>query len=79
VKEYGDIPQVACYPGELNQVFMHLLTNAAQAIEGKGEITIRTFVEQESVHVQIADTGVGISPEQMQGLFDPVLPKRDRG
>jgi signal transduction histidine kinase len=76
VKEYGDIPQVACYPGELNQVFMHLLTNAAQAIEGEGEIAIRTFVEKENVHVQIADTGVGISPEQMQGLFDPGFTKK---
>jgi signal transduction histidine kinase len=76
VKEYGDIPKIACYPGELNQVFMHLLTNAAQAMEGEGEITIRTFVEKENVFVRIADTGVGISPEQMQGLFDPGFTKK---
>ena len=75
VKEYGNIPEIACYPGELNQVFMHLLTNAAQAIKGKGAITIRTFFENENVHVQIADTGVGISQEQMQRLFDPEFAK----
>jgi signal transduction histidine kinase len=71
VKEYGDIPAVACYAGELNQVFLNLLMNAAQAIQGKGTITMRTFVEKEKVHIQIADNGVAMSPEKKQHLFDP--------
>ena len=77
VREYGPIPPIACYPGELNQVFMNLLTYAAQAMEGEGRITIRTFVEQEKVHVQITDTGVGIPSEDIQGLFDPGFTKTE--
>ena len=71
VKAYGDIPSIACYPGELNQVFLNLLTNAAQAIVGEGRITVRTFLEGGEVHVQVTDTGVGIPRERMEGLFDP--------
>jgi AhpD family alkylhydroperoxidase len=71
VKEYGDIPYITCYPGELNQVFMNILTNAAQAIEGNGSITIRTFVEDGNVHVHISDTGIGISPGKIKRLFEP--------
>ena len=77
VKEYGDIPHVTCYPGELNQVFINLLTNAVQAIRGKGIITIRTFVEDEKVYIQISDTGIGISSERMQNLFEPSFSHKD--
>jgi signal transduction histidine kinase len=70
-KEFGDIPKIVCYPGELNQVFMNLLTNAAQAIKGGGEITIRTFRDKGNVHIRIADTGVGIPPDKIEELFDP--------
>jgi two-component system NtrC family sensor kinase len=71
VKDYGDLPPVACYAGELNQVFSNLLTNAAQTIEGEGTITIRTFVDDEKVHIQISDTGPAMLPEKKQHLFDP--------
>jgi signal transduction histidine kinase len=76
VKEYGDIPKIACYPGELNQVFMNLLTKSAQTIEVQGKITIRTYVEKGNLHVQIADTWIGIPPERLQGLFDPGFGKK---
>ena len=75
VREYGTIPRVVCHPGDLNQVFMNLLANAAQAIEGKGEITIRTSLKNGCVQVEIADTGVGIPPARMQRLFEPDLTK----
>ncbi|MCP4632855.1 MAG: GHKL domain-containing protein [candidate division Zixibacteria bacterium] len=75
IKEYGDIPQIACYPGELNQVFMNLITNAVQAIKEQGEIRIHTFVEKNNLHIQITDTGVGIPKEELQGLFDPNFTK----
>ena len=70
-KEYGVVPMIYCYPSELNQVFMHLLTNAVEAIRGKGTIRIRTFVKDENVHVEIADTGIGILPDQKEGIFEP--------
>jgi AhpD family alkylhydroperoxidase len=76
MKDYGDIPQVLCYPGELNQVFINLLANGIQAIKGSGTITIRTFEENENVHVKIADTGVGIPADQVQHLFDPGFSKK---
>lgn len=75
-KEYGELPRVACYPGELNQVFMNLLTNAAQSIPGEGTITIQTSEENGNVHVKIADTGVGIAPERMESLFEPSFTKK---
>jgi signal transduction histidine kinase len=75
VKAYGDIPKIACYPGELNQVFMHLLTNAAEAITGKGTITIRTFQENRNIQIQISDTGIGIAQDRIQHLFDPDFTK----
>jgi AhpD family alkylhydroperoxidase len=75
VKEYGEVPLINCYPSELNQVFMHLLTNAVHALHGKGTITIRTFPKNDTIHVVISDTGVGILPDQKEGLFDPNFSK----
>ena len=75
VKKYGDIPHIACYPGELNQVFMHILTKAAQAIKERGTITIQTYVEEDNVYILIQDTGIGIPSEQVDSLFDPVFTK----
>jgi signal transduction histidine kinase len=55
---------------------MNLLTNAIQAIEGKGAITIRTSVEDGCIHVQMSDTGIGIPPGQIQELFEPKFSKK---
>ena len=70
-REYGNIPEVQCYPQQLNQVFVNLLVNAAQAIKEKGEICIRTQTHNGHVEVQISDTGVGILPENLPKIFDP--------
>jgi len=69
-KEYGELPEVWCLPSQLNQVFMNLLVNAGQAIEGKGDITVKTGRQGSEVFISIADTGSGISPENQQRLFD---------
>jgi signal transduction histidine kinase len=78
-KAYGDLPQVPCYPQELNQVFMNLLVNAAQAIEEKGTIAIRTYLEDEQVCVEIADTGKGMPPEVQKRIFEPFFTTKPVG
>jgi PAS domain S-box-containing protein len=69
--EYGDIPPIRCLPAELNQVFLNLLTNAAQAIPDKGEIVIRTGRDGDEVFVAVGDNGQGIAPEHLGRIFDP--------
>jgi PAS domain S-box-containing protein len=71
VKEYGVLPPVECLLSQLNQVFMNLLVNAAQAIETRGTITIRTGTRNDQVWIEIADTGKGILPENLNRIFEP--------
>jgi signal transduction histidine kinase len=70
-KEYGDLPLVSCFPGQLNQVFVNILVNAGQAIEGTGEILIKTRHEGDNVFIEFSDTGKGIPEENLRKIFDP--------
>jgi two-component system NtrC family sensor kinase len=72
-KQFGEIPAITCSPSQLNQVFLNLINNAAQAIEsGAGKITLSTRMEgADHVAVEIADNGKGIPPEIMSKIFDP--------
>jgi signal transduction histidine kinase len=70
-RNYGEIPEIICYPGQLNQVFLNLLINASHAIKEKGEITIATYEKEGKVYVEFSDTGVGISQEHIKKVFDP--------
>jgi two-component system NtrC family sensor kinase len=79
IRDYGVLPQVECYPSQLNQVFMNLLINGAQSIVGQGTITIRTGTEGEQVWVAISDTGSGIAPENMARIFDPFFTTKPVG
>lgn len=76
VKEYGEVPRVYCYPQELNQAFMNLLTNAAQAIDGTGTITVGAERANGGVRIAISDTGRGIPPDQLDHIFEPSLARR---
>ena len=67
--EFGDIPQVECYPGLLNQVFLNLIVNAAQAIEGEGRIVVGTRPEGNSVEIWVQDNGRGIPEEIRPKIF----------
>ena len=71
VKHYGDVPPVVCYPSRLNQVFLNLLVNASQAIEGEGEIHISTRLEDGCVRAAVRDSGVGIPKENLRKVFEP--------
>ena len=78
-KNYGDLPLVKCYPQQLNQVFMNILVNAAQAIDDKGEIKISTGNEDEHVKITISDTGQGIPETNLSKIFDPFFTTKEVG
>jgi len=71
IKNYGQLQKIPCYPGKLNQVFLNLLNNAHQAIEGKGTISITTSSDESKVYIEITDTGSGIPKENLSQIFDP--------
>ncbi len=78
-KDYGNIPLVGCYPQQLNQVFMNILVNAAQAIEKQGEIKIVTRALDGKVEIKISDTGSGIPEENLSKIFDPFFTTKEIG
>lgn len=93
IKDYAPLPQVRCYAGQLNQVFMNILVNAIDALEESNQhrafeeiqaqpnqITIRTaVVDADWVEIAIADNGVGISPTAQQRIFDPFFTTKPLG
>ena len=79
VKEYGDIPLTVCNPGQLNQVFMNMLVNAAHAIEKQGEIRVRTWFERGLINITISDSGTGISEENQRRIFEPFFTTKEVG
>lgn len=71
-RDFADLPQVTCYPSQLNQVFMNILTNASQAISnGGGNIRITTRRDDSDVVIAVSDDGVGIAEGDMDKVFDP--------
>lgn len=78
-KEYDeDLPEIICYPNQLNQVFMNILSNAIQALEldklqdnEKGYIRIKSYQEDGWAVISIGDTGTGIEPNQLNKIFEP--------
>ena len=73
------LPQVHAFPGKLNQVFMNLLINAGQAITAKGDIFVRTFVEEGNIVIEIEDTGSGIDSENITQIFTPFYTSKPIG
>ena len=69
IKNYGEIPAVKCFPNMLNQVFMNILVNACQAIDGEGTITITTEYKDKKLVVKIKDTGRGIPANLLDKIF----------
>jgi len=80
-REYApDLPVIQGYGSELNQVWANLLDNAADALDGKGEITIRTRSgEQDSVFVEVEDNGPGIPPEIQSKVFESFFTTKPPG
>jgi two-component system, NtrC family, sensor kinase len=78
-KEYGEVPLTMCHPQQLNQVFINLLINAAQAIETQGEITVACQFENGSIFVAVRDNGCGIPKDNLRRLFEPFFTTKDVG
>lgn len=79
VKDLGDLRRVTCSPGRMAQVFMNLLVNAIQSIDGEGEVVVRSEQGENHVRVTIRDSGRGMSESQLASAFDPGLtPKHGR-
>ena len=79
VTDFGDIPPIKCLPNQLAQVFMNLLVNAAHAIEGHGEIRIRTWREGDNIYASVSDTGCGIPDEARGRIFEPFFTTKEVG
>jgi signal transduction histidine kinase len=77
--DFGDIPRVRCYAGQLNQVFLNLLMNACDAIERDGTIVIRTRPIPEGVRLEFEDDGPGIPEEVQSRIFDPFFTTKPVG
>ncbi len=77
VKRFRDNPTILCNPAQLNQVFVNLLINAIQAIEGSGTITLETRTKNGFLEILISDTGKGISPEILPKIFDPFFTTKE--
>ena len=85
-RDFGEIPQICCYAGDLNQVFLNIIVNAAHAIEdvvketgGKGSIRVRTSLEDGQVVVAISDTGCGIPDSARDKIFEPFFTTKPVG
>ena len=80
VRDYGQVPLlVNSFGSELNQVWTNVIDNAIDAMNGKGELRVRTYPEDSCVVVEIADTGSGISPEALPHIFEPFFTTKGVG
>lgn len=79
VKQLGNIPKISCSPSQINQVFLNLITNAAQAIEEHGQITIKTLADKRNIYVVIEDNGRGIDEDVLPRIFDPFFTTKEIG
>jgi len=78
-RDYAELPMVNCYAGQLNQVWMNLLGNAAQAVHDQGEVWVSTSIDGEWISVVIRDNGSGIPDEDLTRIFDPFFTTKPVG
>jgi len=78
-KEFGDIPPTRCSMGQLSQVFMNMLVNAAHSIPTQGTITVKTWSANDTIYVSITDTGTGIPADTLDKIFDPFFTTKEVG
>jgi signal transduction histidine kinase len=78
-RDYGDLSQVECDPGQLNQVFMNVLANACDAVPDGGNVWIATRTDGDMAEITIRDDGPGIPQEVREHIFDPFFTTKDVG
>lgn len=80
LRQYGELPPIDAYGAKLNQVWMNLLVNAAQAIGDRaGEVSVTTSADEDAVTVSVADTGGGIAKADLNKIFDPFFTTKPVG
>lgn len=79
VKEYGKIPKVLCHAQQMTQALINIIVNAAQAIEKRGTITLKTYLKEDKVFIEISDTGSGMSEEVVKMVFEPFFTTKKVG
>ncbi len=79
-RDFGELPLLECLAGQINQVFMNLIANAADATGTGGRIDIRTRVlDDEHVEIEVEDDGDGIEPAHLERIFDPFFTTKEVG
>jgi signal transduction histidine kinase len=79
IKNYADMPQVLCYPDELNQVWTNLIHNALHAMNYKGTLQIDATMQESNVLISITDSGIGISDDIKPKIFEPFFTTKPPG
>lgn len=81
IKEYGNVPNILCHPGKINQVVMNIIINAIHALQSSrnGKITIKTTYQNESIILSIKDNGPGMKKETVDKLFTPFFTTKQNG
>ena len=79
IRELGALPKIMCSPSQLNQVFLNLFTNAAQAMEAQGKLHIKSWHANDAIHISVADNGKGIPQENLKRIFDPFFTTKPVG
>lgn len=78
--ELQELPPVRCLPRQMAQVFINLIANAYQAMQEKGgNLTVRSFMKDDAIFIEISDTGPGIAPENVDKVFDPFFTTKEEG
>jgi signal transduction histidine kinase len=79
VLQLAELPRIPCAPSQINQVLLNLLNNAAQAIDGFGQILLKTWADDSAVFVSLQDSGRGMTPEVLARIFDPFFTTKPVG
>ncbi|MEM6708893.1 MAG: ATP-binding protein [Pseudomonadota bacterium] len=78
-KDFGEVPEILCAPSRINQIFINLITNAVQAMDGKGELSLSTRDAGDWVEIVIEDSGCGIAADDLERIMDPFFTTKPVG